>query len=1045
MKKVNFNYSRFIWQSFMGVALCVGSPSVALANGVSVAATNNVQQTTVRGTVVDASGEPMIGVTVTVKGSSSGTVTGLDGSFSLNCKPTDVLVFSYVGYVNQELRANANLSRIVLKEDNAILDEVVVIGYGTTTRKSAVGAVDQVRSDLLENRPVANVTQALQGAAPNVIIQRKNYNPNAQNNNFNIRGISTLNDNSPLFVIDGLVTDYDNFNRLNPNDIENISILKDAGTAAIYGSRSANGVVLVTTKKGKNNERTSIRLNGMVGWEDPHILFTPVTGYQNAVLRNMAETNVGNAPVYSQDQILDFYAHQDEERWALNEIFQTAMQQNYNISISGGSDKTTYMVSAGYFDQGSNYVSNQKFGLQRYNFRTNLVTELGRLKLTATLAYTRTDSKNTTGSSLEIDASRVPSSYIYKMKSADGRYLLNDVWGEFNPLGQLESGGFDKYRTNAVTASVTGELKIIDGLKLRGVFGADVVGNNRYSRNMPSYYYAGEDATEPRPRKDSDFKTSNWNADNYRLNTQILLDYNKTFGIHTVNGLFGATNESYTWYNNEIWKNYVDPDLGTSTSITTGEVGNIGGATTVDSSGQTSITSLLGRIGYNYNERYYAEFDFRYDGSSKFHKDYRWGFFPSLSLGWRISEEPFMEKYREKVGDLKIRGSYGILGSQAVGDYDRYTRYSVSSTTYAYNNQAVAGAGFNLGLKDLTWERTNTFNIGFDASFLHNALNITFDYYTKRTKDILMKPLQPSVFGTTMPSTNIGEMSNDGWELSINYRLKTGDMKHNFYFNIGDSKNKVTKFPGNEQISGVDEIYKIIRVGEALNSYYAWQVEGIFQSYDEIKNSALPLGAEVAPGDLKFKDQNGDNVIDSNDRVIVGNAFPRYTFGFTYRFEWKGFDFSMFWQGVGKRSQMLRGELLEPYHSNYSYVMYKHQLDFWTPTNTDAKYPRLAAQGSASDTNNWGRPSDIFVLDAKYARLKNLAIGYSLPKKWIDPMGLQKLRVYVTGQDLLTLTKNSFIDPESSEFGSNMNSGGGNSGRNYPMLQYYGFGFDVEF
>lgn len=255
MKKVNFNYSRFIWRGFMGVALCVGSPSVALANGVSVAATNNVQQTTVRGTVVDASGEPMIGVTVSVKGSSSGTVTGLDGSFSLNCKPTDVLVFSYVGYVNQELRANANLSRIVLKEDNAILDEVVVIGYGTTTRKSAVGAVDQVRSDLLENRPVANVTQALQGAAPNVIIQRKNYNPNAQNNNFNIRGISTLNDNSPLFVIDGLVTDYDNFNRLNPNDIENISILKDAGTAAIYGSRSANGVVLVTTKKGKNNER----------------------------------------------------------------------------------------------------------------------------------------------------------------------------------------------------------------------------------------------------------------------------------------------------------------------------------------------------------------------------------------------------------------------------------------------------------------------------------------------------------------------------------------------------------------------------------------------------------------------------------------------------------------------------------------------------------------------------------------------------------------------------------------------------------------------
>lgn len=249
MKKKTFNYSRFIWQGFMGMALCIGSPSPAFANGVSAAATNNVQQATVRGTVVDASGEPMIGVTVAVKGSSSGTVTGLDGVLSLNCKPNDILVFSYVGYLTQELRASANLSRIVMKEDNALLEEVVVIGYGTTTRKSAVGAVDQVRSELLENRPVANVTQSLQGAAPNVIIQRKNYNPNSQNNNFNIRGISTLNDNSPLFVIDGLVTDYDNFNRLNPNDIDNISILKDAGTAAIYGSRSANGVVLVTTKK----------------------------------------------------------------------------------------------------------------------------------------------------------------------------------------------------------------------------------------------------------------------------------------------------------------------------------------------------------------------------------------------------------------------------------------------------------------------------------------------------------------------------------------------------------------------------------------------------------------------------------------------------------------------------------------------------------------------------------------------------------------------------------------------------------------------------
>lgn len=1019
------------------------------AGQASILSTSQTKNTLVKGTVKDVSGEPLIGVSVSVKGKSGiGTITDINGNFSIQCDANDILVFSYIGYATLEFPVNGKSSlSISMKEDTKVLDEVIVVGYGTTTRKSAVGAVDQVKADMIENRPVANMTQALQGAAPNVIIQQRNHNPNDNKTNFNIRGISTLNDNSPLFVIDGLVADGESFNKLNPMDIENISILKDAGTAAIYGSRSSNGVVVVTTKKGKKNQRPVVRLSGMIGWENPDILFSPVAGYQNATLRNLAETNAGNAPKYTPDQIRDLAAHQNEESWFFDQIMRTAMQQNYNLSVSGGSEHSTYMISMGYYDQESNYVGNDSFGVQRYNFRTSLSTELGRFKLTGILAYARNNSVSTTGGSLEVDAARTPTYYYYKMKSADGRYLLNDILSEFNPLGQLEAGGRNKYRNNYINTNVSAEMKIIDGLKLKGVFGADIMNDTRFTRNHAVAYYSSEEATEPRPIKKENNKTSNWNSNAYLINTQLLLDYNKTFGKHTVNGLVGLTNESYTQSSNEIEKKYVDPDLGIATDETTSEPGNITGKTSVDDSNRTSITSFLGRAGYSYADRYYAEFSFRYDGASKFHKDYRWGFFPSVSLGWRPTEESFMEFYKEKIGDLKLRASYGVLGSQAIGTYDRFTVYDVYDNSYAYNNKTVSGAGFKLGLENLTWEKTQTFNIGVDASFLQNSLTVTFDYFHKRTNDILMKPLISSVFGTEMPMANIGKMQNQGWDLSVNYRLKTGAFTHNFNFNLGDSWNKVLEFPGDEQITQVEELSRIIRVGVPLNSYYGYKMAGFFQSYDEIEASAIPVGAKVQPGDIKFVDRNDDGIIDSKDKFILGNAFPRYTFGFTYGLNWKGIDFSMFWQGVGKRDMMLRGELIEPYHANYSYTIYKHQLDFWTPTNTEARWPRLAAPGSDSNRNNYGNGngSDLFLLDGKYLRLKNLTIGYTLPKEWTKHLGMQKARLYINGQNLLTFSNNSFIDPESSEFDSKMSTSGANSGRSYPTLRYFGFGVDIEF
>ena len=1000
----------------------------------------------VKGTVADADGEPIVGATIKVDGSSNvGVITDVDGNFELSCAPGATLLVSYIGYTDQQVRVQGRHNiRITMREDQQSLDEVVVIGYGTTTRRSVTGAVDQVRSDVLDDKPVANVTQALQGAAPNLIIQRKSYNPNGENNNINIRGISTMNSNSPLIVIDGLVMNDGALNDINPSDIENISILKDAGSAAIYGSRSSNGVILVTTKKGHLNEPTRIKLSTAVGWEDPDILFHPVAGYQNATLKNVALMNNGSNPEFTPEQIRDLYNHRSEERWFLPQIFRTALQQKHNLSVSGGSQKSTYMVSLGYYDQESNYVGNKNFGIQRYNLRSNVTTELGPVKLQASMAYTRNNSVSTAGGSLEIDAERTPPYYYNKMKE-NGKYLLNSVLSEFNPLGSLEAGGTNKSRNNDLVINLNAEVRLLDGLKLRGVFGADVAGQHRYTRTRQVEYY--NSATDEKPSHIQNEKnyTEDWNYDSYLLNSQLLLDYSKSFGKHSVSALMGVTNESYTGHGNQIRIDYANLDLGTSardeSEIT---IGN-GSHVSPEDNNRTSLTSMLGRFAYNYDERYYAEVSFRYDGSSKFNKDNRWDIFPSASLGWRISAEPWMKAYADKVGDLKLRGSYGVLGNQTIGTYDRYTTYNMYTNSYVFNNKAVTGAGFTLGSNDIEWEKTHTLNLGFDATFLKGALNVSFDYFSKRTKGILLKPETPGVYGTSVSVENQGEMSNHGWELSANYRLKSGDFVHNFNFNIADSYNELKKFPEGEAISSSDEIQFLRRVGVPLGSYYGYKTDGLFQSYDEIAVSAVPVGATVQPGDVKYVDRNGDGVIDSKDRYILGNAFPRYTFGFNYSVAWKGFDLSIFAQGVLKRDMAVRGELMEPFHGNYSYVIFKHQLDFWTPTNTGAKYPRLTAPGSASHTNNYSYASDRYILDGAYMRLKNITLGYTLPKAWMGKIGVQKCRVYVTGQNLLTFSHNSFVDPESSEFNNQMSNGGANSARNYPTLKYYGFGLDIDF
>lgn len=1006
------------------------------------------QKRKITGNVVDELGEPVIGANIIELGTTNGIVTDFDGNFTLEVSNNATIRISYIGYLEQDIATSGKSSfNIVIKEDTQSLEELVVIGYGSRQKKSITGAVDQVSSKIIEDRPVSNTMQALQGASANLIIQQNSMNPNDNKMSINIRGVSTMGNNDPLIVIDGLVSSTGTLNNLNPTDIENISVLKDAGSAAIYGSRSANGVILVTTKKGSKNNKPTIKFNAMAGYQDPQILFSPVEGWQNAMYRNQANMNVGSEPIYTPAQIRDLYDHRNEEVWFYDQIVKKGLQQNYNMSISGGSDNTTYMVSAGYLNQESNFQGD--YGLERYNFRANLTTEYNRFKFTSLLSYNRRNDKTVAGGTGNtiINSSRIPAYYYYNFMQ-DGKYLVNDIIGDDNALAKLREGGYEKKDEDNIIGSLNLDYKIIEGLTAKGLVGIDLTQHHRFRRDKRVPLYASSDLDNPVVNINPQKLTEDYNSKRHTLSTQFLLDYDRTFNSkHHVTGLIGATNESYTFKASRIAWEYTDDNLGLpSTDDSEQSKGNKNSNADTD---QTSITSFLGRIGYSYMDKYYGDVSFRYDGSSKFAKENRWGFFPSFSAAWRLTEEDFLETYRDNIGDLKVRASYGILGNQNVANYSYQSVYEMYTNSYIFNNASVPGTGFKYGNRNLTWEKSGNFNIGVDAGFLNNSLYVSLDYFNKRTWDILLRPEVSSVFGSSAANENIGEMVNKGWEATINYRLKSGAFNHNFNLNISDSKNKVTNFDGKERIDRNDEMYKIIREGEALGSYFGYKTDGYFSNYEEIANSSLPIGTTVQPGDVKYVDTNKDGVIDEKDRTILGNAFPRLTFGFTYDVSYKDFDLSILIQGVGKRDMLVRGELMEPFHSNYSYAIYQHQLDFWTPTNPNARWPRLVAPGSNSSTNNWGRAgTDVYMLSGSYLRVKNVQLGYSLPKSALNKIGLQKMRFNINAQNPLTFAKNSFIDPESSEFGNNMggiDGVGANSARNYPTLVYYGFGIDIEF
>lgn len=998
----------------------------------------------IKGKVVDEKGLPLPGVSVQIKGTSIGTVTDSNGNYSLSIPDNMAsrsLTFSFLGYISQEAVIGSRRTiNIGLKVDNGNeLNDVVIVGYGTQKRLSITGAVNTIDAKNIESKPVLNAYQALQGESPNLIIQQTQLDPGS-NVTVNIRGVGTLGDNSPLVVIDGIIGG--NLNTLNPNDIASVSVLKDAGSAAIYGSRSANGVILITTKAGKINQKTAINYNGSYGIQDASVLVHKVDAWQNAYYKNESLVNSGLAPAYTPDQIQQL-KDQGNGTWDIEHLLQNAPQQSHNLSIGGGGEKSSYYISAGFQDQKSNLIGNggdgADFGYQKYNLRLNQTNIVGRLRTNFILNYTKTRNKsNSIGSNnIFADANRVPHNYSWQ--DENGNYLTNPFASQYNEYGVLEKGGYNQADNDEIFGSFNGQLTITKDLKLTGEFGGTLQNNGTFYRRIQVNYLPAGVYGDDRAVLDGNSKSQ-------LFNTKISAEYAKKIADHDFKIQVGVSSESYSQRGFQLQKTLTDPLLGTPTTGTLLDAINSNNSVAINSN---SLLSAFGRVNYAYKDRYLFEATARDDASSKFAKGNRASFFPSVSGGWIISDESFMQKVKNTMNLLKIRASYGILGNQNVDNYQYQTTYFNYASAYGFNNNPVGGAGTLLSNKDLTWEKSSTFNIGLEAAFFNNKLTASFDYFNKVTKDIL-QPRQdiPLIFGAATPDYNVAKVRSKGWEASLTYNLKGENVTQSFSFNIADNQNKLLHLSGDatEQLINQDVFQLIRKVGQPVTQYYGYEMNGFFQNQADIDNSPKIAGNVVGPGDVKFKDLNNDGVIDAKDKTVLGNPFPRYTFGFTYRLAVKGFDLQLFIQGVGKRDAFLRGELVEPFHYGYGATLYDHMTDFWTPSNPDARYPRLANIGSPSNTNNWRTGSDLYKYDAAYVRLKNVNIGYTLAQTMTRKMGIERLRVSLIGQNLLTLTKLKFVDPETSEFGNNLSTGSAsNSVRQYPLPVFYGAGLDITF
>jgi TonB-linked SusC/RagA family outer membrane protein len=994
------------------------------------------QQRTVTGLVTDNKSEPLPGVTIVVKGTTIGVITGMDGRFSIgNLNESSILVFSFVGLQSQEVTVeNQSTINVVLQDASFGIEEVVAIGYGSVKKSDLTGAVASISGDAVAERKTTQISQALQGAMSGVMVTRSNNAPGATAS-IRIRGITTIGDSNPLIVVDGVPVG--NINDINPNDVESISVLKDAASASIYGSRAASGVILVTTKRAKSGE-LSLNYNAEYGIEAPTQMpdYVDVVRYMQIVneLRwNDNNNNQNEYPLYPKDMVENYWNLNRENPdlypntdWVSLILKKNAPRQSHTLSISAGTNSIRSKLTVAYDKTDALYDGRT---YERITSRFNNDITINRfLSATMDMYFKRSISQQP---SMDPIYYMLISAPTYAAEWSDGRVAEGKTGA--NIYGQLKYGGFRSDWYNQVGGKLSFDITPFDGLKLSAIISPNLGFDKGKNFQKRVTYSAWNDPTLVMGALQWAAATNLYENrnDNYQVTSQLLANYSKTFGNHSVNALGGYENY-YAFYEN----------LGASREqydLTTFPYLNLGPLTFRGNSGnayENAYRSWFARAMYNFQNKYFLQGNIRYDASSRFHQDYRWGSFPSFSAGWVISEESFMQGI-PVLSYLKLRASLGNLGNERIGNYPYQATIAFSNALFHQGANVVArqtAAQTQYAIRDISWEKTESIDIGFDAGLFDNKLRFTGDYYKKTTKDMLLALEIPDYIGFDNPDQNTGKMNTKGWEIESSYNNKIGGLNYSVSVNLSDFKSIMGDLGGTEFLGA-----QIITEGSEFREWYGYVSDGLYQTAEEV--ATLPkLNASVKPGDVKFKDISGpDGVPDGRispeyDRVLLGGSLPRYMYGGNIRLDYKGFDFAFVFQGIGQQNVRLQGLMVQPIMENWGHVPQILDGNYWSVYNTpeenlNVKYPRMSRTGEG---NNFAM-SDYWLINGAYFRVKNIALGYTLPRSLSNKVNVQNIRLYANVSDILTIDKfPKGWDPEVSASG-------------YPITSSVIFGVSVKF
>lgn len=986
------------------------------------------QAKTVTGTVTDVSGEPIIGANIRIKGTTTGTITDIDGNFSIEAKPQSVIEVSYIGYLTQETVINNQKSiRFLLKEDTKTLDEVVVIGYGVQKKADLTGSVANINTEKLNTQSNANIGQALQGKIAGVDIVSQGGAPGS-GTRIMVRGIGTLNNASPLYIVDGMY--MNSIDHINPNDIASIDVLKDASSAAIYGSRAANGVIIVTTKEGSNTEgKPIIDLSVNLGISTASKFLDMLDAKGWAEVTTIARQAIGKPAL---DMATDL-ANKPDNDWQ-DIMFRPALMQNYNLSVKGGGKYSTYYTGLGYFNQdgivkGTNY---QRYNIQSKNDYKRGIFSAG-TNLIISFSHDKPLHQELRGGMIGTILQSVPTLEKYD-DTREGGYggTYGDVVNIPHPLAIIDDNTMDRYNENVkIFANLYAQIELFKGLKYKLNLTPDF-SFERYKNYLNKYDFglATNSITQltERQRRRRNILVEN------------LLTFDRTFGEHKISALAGYTYQDSRFRHIQAYGEGLPQGLEEIDAATTNR-SNEG------NSWRSVLTSILGRVFYSYQNKYLFTATIRRDGSSKFGKNNRYGYFPSFSLGWNVAEEKFMENVHW-LDQLKLRGGYGVLGNQEIDNY-QYSSTITTGINYPDGNGGLLQGAFpkNFANPDIKWEETAMTNVGIDFMAFNNRLSLTADYYVKNTKDILLTvPIPISSGGANDPIRNAGKIRNNGFEFNLGWMDQPNpDISYGINLIGSFNKNKVIAM-GSESgsIKGGSTNQNITtsetKAGYPIGGYWLISTAGYFNSQEEVDAYAKDgkkIQPAAEPGDIKFVDANNDGVINDDDRVFQGSPFPDFTFALNGNMRYKNFDLSIGLQGVlGNKIYNATRQTLEDVTKGSNFLA--SCLDYWTPENKNASHPRLTWDDPNRNTR---AESDRYLENGSYLRLRSVQLGYTFPQTWFKG-AIQHARVYINAENLFTITSYSGYSPDVNADNANYR---GFDNFIYPTNRTFMLGLNVTF